>query len=473
MLNQPHSPQAEYSDRRPLLCTIKILMIEDDAFQVELIQQMLKRQQDILFNFHHCGSLSEAIHHLRGEPVDIILLDLSLPDAAGLEAFERIHSEFSKIPVITLTGNEDESLALSAVRKGLQDYLVKGKVEINLLVRSMRHAIERHRLLAELEYKTHELEMHKESFRNIVENNTEGFVVIDNENLVCFANSAAEIFLKKPKEDLTGKPSLFPLKSGQSYEFSIVRPSGDPGTAEIRVMATEWKGVQARLAAFRDITERKKAEEQIHNSLKEKEVLLKEIHHRVKNNLQIISSLLRLQTDCVKEKWDGSVFTDSQNRIKAMALVHEILYQSGNLAKINFADYIRKLTGGLIHSYGVQTADIAIDIQAADILLGVDAAIPCGLIINELVSNSIKHAFPEHKGKIWIHFFSDVSPKRFVLVVGDNGKGIAENPEDQNKESLGLRLVRILTEQLGGNITLTVKGGTEFRAVFENTGEPA
>ena len=201
-------------------------------------------------------------------------------------------------------------------------------------------------------------------------------------------------------------------------------------------------------------------------SLKEKEVLLKEIHHRVKNNLQIISSLLTIQAEKIKDHDALEYFKESQNRIVSMAIIHEKLYQSGDLARIDIAEYIRTLTNDLFHSYGVHSDVISLKINAKGNLMGIDTAIPCGLIINELVSNSLKHAFPAgKKGEISIDLSSHGND-HYVLNVSDDGVGIPENLDIDNTESLGLRLINTLADQLDGSIVLDRNDRTTFRIEF-------
>ncbi|MBE9169179.1 CBS domain-containing protein [Pleurocapsales cyanobacterium LEGE 06147] len=220
-----------------------------------------------------------------------------------------------------------------------------------------------------------------------------------------------------------------------------------------------------------ELAERKRAEEQLKLSLREKEILLKEVHHRVKNNLQIISSLLRLQSDYIQDKRALASFKDSQNRIRSMALIHEKLYQSKDLVKIDFAEYLRDLTSNLLHSYGANAQEITLNINVNEIWFTIDTAISCGLIINELVSNSLKHAFPhassENKVEIDIRPISD---NNFRLVVSDNGIGFPQDIDFQNTESLGLQLVCTFVEQLEGTIELELTGGTTFIITFEELG---
>ncbi len=209
-------------------------------------------------------------------------------------------------------------------------------------------------------------------------------------------------------------------------------------------------------------------EEQIKESLTEKEVLLKEIHHRVKNNMQIISSLLRLQSRDVTEKKYIDMFTDSQNRITSMSLIHEKLYQSKGLAKIDFDDYIRDLANGLFQSYGAN-GNIKLIIDVRDVSLGIDSAIPCGLVVNELVTNSLKHAFPDgRRGEVLISLHP-TDGNMIELIVSDNGVSIPEDIDIRKTESLGLHLVTILVEnQLHGEINLNRSKGTEFLVKFKD-----
>jgi len=231
---------------------------------------------------------------------------------------------------------------------------------------------------------------------------------------------------------------------------------------------TELLASQAAISLenARLVDDMKKAKEQIKGSLQEKEVLLKEIHHRVKNNLQVISSLLNLQLGYIEDKHGIEIFKESQNRVKSMALIHEKLYESKDLSRIDFAEYIRSLTASLFRSYGVSPGAITLKINGDDVLLGIDTAIPCALIINELISNSLKHAFPARKeGKIRITLRSDNDDK-FTLIISDNGVGFSKDLDFRNTETLGLQLVMTLVQQLKGTIELDRSSGTEFKITF-------
>ncbi len=210
---------------------------------------------------------------------------------------------------------------------------------------------------------------------------------------------------------------------------------------------------------YRDITVSRRAEDQIRSSLKEKEVLLKEIHHRVKNNLQIICSLLSLQASEIEDPKAGQTFKESQDRVKAMALIHERLYQSGDLAKIDFAGYVRNLTGHLLRSYRVDSKTVRLNLDVEPVPMSLDVAIPCGLIINELVSNALKYAFPHGKGGEILVRFGEGTGQVLMLHVSDTGVGLPEGRDPEKSESLGLKLVRSLTEQLDGTAFYSSRNG--------------
>ena len=221
-----------------------------------------------------------------------------------------------------------------------------------------------------------------------------------------------------------------------------------------------------------DITERKIAAEQIEQSLKEKVILLKEIHHRVKNNLQVITSLFRLQSSYIKDPDALDIFLEIQNRVKSMALIHEKLYLSKNFTHINLSEYISEIVMNLISSYEINTNSIDLNINVEDIAINLDLAVNIGLIVNELVSNTLKHAFPDGVGikdyskKISVNLFSN-DKDSFSLEIEDNGIGIPKNINFIDTESLGLQIVTSLAEQHQAKITLDRNSGTKFTLTFE------
>jgi len=263
-----------------------------------------------------------------------------------------------------------------------------------------------------------------------------------------------------------------PLKTGNTLAgFASISRTSEPKFTEDELKIFNALVQQLSLArtnayhfqqAQNEIAERRRVEKIITESLKEKEVLIKEIHHRVKNNLQIISSLLKLQSGYIKDKEALEMLGESRNRIQSMAIVHQKLYQSKDLSRIDFSEYIKQLLAHLFQVYKVDNNTITLNIQTQSIKIGVDTAIPCGLIINELVSNSLKHAFPGgRKGNIDI-VMKELSPDNFVLEVSDDGIGFPEDIDFRNTLSLGLQLIITLAEQLDGTIDKQNVNGTRF-----------
>ena len=239
----------------------------------------------------------------------------------------------------------------------------------------------------------------------------------------------------------------------------------------VDVTVSLWKdplsNISYDIAIAQDISDRKAAEAQIQANLQEKELLLKEIHHRVKNNLQIISSLLTLQSQSIADPAILAMFQNSQTRIYAIALIHEQLYKTTQFEQINFAEYIENLVSYLHQLHSSSLDSIQIKTNVADLLLNIETAIPCGLIINELVINAFKYAFPQNiYGKLITIELQRLSEQRLALTIKDNGIGISDNYNLAEIDSLGLRLVKMLVQQLEGKITLTCNPGTQFVIIF-------
>lgn len=216
-------------------------------------------------------------------------------------------------------------------------------------------------------------------------------------------------------------------------------------------------GTEKGIISFMDITDRKNAENKIKKSLKEKELLLREIHHRVKNNMQIISTLLTLQSAQINDQKLIQLYRESQDRIQAMALIHEKLYQSKDISQINLREYVESMVSDLLYSYERESRIIEADLDIEDILMNIDTAVPCGLIINELVSNSLKYAFPDDHGTVKIHL-RRLNDERYCLKVSDDGIGLPEDFDTEKIEkidTLGLQIVNNLVNQIEGVLRIS------------------
>jgi len=237
----------------------------------------------------------------------------------------------------------------------------------------------------------------------------------------------------------------------------------------LRPIRDSRSGIIGVVAVARDITDGKIAE-RLKASLREKELLLKEVHHRVKNNLQVISSLLNLQARHVVDPRALELFKESQNRVRSIALFHEKLYQAKDLGHVEAFEYLNTLIANLLAAYGAKPTAVSLEVEREDILLGVDVAIPLGLVLNELISNALKHAFPDgRRGQIRVQL-GRCDQDRYRLVVSDDGVGFPADLDFRNAPSLGLQLVCTLVDQLAGTIELIGAPGTTFNVTFDAIG---
>jgi PAS domain S-box-containing protein len=322
------------------------------------------------------------------------------------------------------------------------------------------------------------------TYRAIFENTGTATMIINEDTTISLLNAESERLTGRSREEVVGKMHwtefVHPddLKKMESYHhLRRIDPEAAPKTYEARGIFKENKitymivtvdmipGTHKSVASFLDITDLKEAEKQMKDSLAEKEALLREVHHRVKNNMQIIISLLHLQSYQVKDDYDRKIFRDSQDRVKTMAMVHEKLYASSDLARIDFTDYIRSLASELFASYKVGP-NIKLEINGAEVLLDIFTAVPSGLIVNELLTNSIKHAFPDGKeGKIFIKLRK--KSKTYHITLADDGVGLPDDIDFKNTKTFGLQLVNMLMDQLDGTIEINQKDGTEFKITFK------
>ena len=255
-------------------------------------------------------------------------------------------------------------------------------------------------------------------------------------------------------------------RMGERGEISGRRKDGSEFPAEASISKIDLEGSRIYTVILRDVTQRRAADEKILASLREKEVLLQEIHHRVKNNLQVVSSLLSLQSRGIVEEDTRQKFKESQNRVQSMALIHEQLYQSSNLSEIDYPQYIRQLASHLFRSYRVSSSRIELQSDIEDVRLGVDVAVPVGLIINELVSNSLKYGFPQGRGGFVRIALRKEPYGRMTLSVADNGVGLPKEVGFGSTQTLGLRLVGTLVRQIEGSVRVDRSGGTAVDITF-------
>ncbi len=348
---------------------IEVLNFEDDPADALIVERALGKVFLMNFEVTTVQRLEDGLRWLREKTFDVALVDLKLPDAHGMQAFERLCVAAPQLPLIVLTGNQDDRLAVQILRQGAQDYLLKHEATGPLLAKAIRYGIERHRIRFEL-------------------------------------NSRA---LKLKERETT-----------------------------------------------------------LRKFLREKDVLLKEIHHRVKNNLQIISSLLNLQSRRIKDPHTLEIFRESCDRVQLMALIHEKLYGSADLSQLDFNEYLHSLAAMILRSYAHKSRSVKVAFHLQEQLhLGLDLAIPLGLIASELISNSLKHAFArDGKGTITLELNQVDSDITFCI--RDNGQGLPPDFSMDEPASLGLRLVKLLAGQLEAQLTWSRAPGASFILRFPN-----
>jgi two-component sensor histidine kinase/DNA-binding NarL/FixJ family response regulator len=399
---------------------MNILIVEDNADDRRLLRFTLE---------HHGCAVIEARDGKEGlylaiyHKPDIIVSDALMPRMDGFQLLRALKADprLKSIPFLfysaTYTGEQEEKLALSL---GAEAFVVKPTEPEELW----------ERICAIL--KASEARQEMPAHVNLVESEEE------------YLREYCRIVATKLE-----------IKVGELEEALSLRKQAED----------EFHRINSELT--REIGERRKAEEKILASLAEKEVLLKEVHHRVKNNLQIITTLLDLQFENIHDEQALMALRVSQDRIKSIALVHEKLYQTTDIARIDFAGYLESLTSHLCGSYMHGPEQISLKIDVGNVALVIDKAIPCGLIINELLSNSLTHAFPESgKGNIAIRFHAD-DQGVVTLMVADDGVGLPPGMDFRDSKTMGLQLVNMMTKQLQGEISLLSEGGASFTIRFK------
>jgi len=320
-------------------------------------------------------------------------------------------------------------------------------------------------------------------YRIMVETMSEGALTLGLDGTILYCNPCFATMVKTPTENIIGN-SIYPfIKPEEKTLFEkFVRQASTSNKMESLLQDAEGTFIPVLLSLSdlgnfppvsicilaTDISEHKLAEKKIKASLLEKETMLKEIHHRVRNNLQVISGLLQLQAKASKNPELIESFKESQNRIHAMAIVHERLYNSGDFSRIDLAAYIRSLSQELFQSYNINPENIDMTMLAnGEVLVNICKAIPCGLVMNELISNAFKHAFPgDRPGELRI-IIRKIKDTEIEVVVHDNGLGLPDDVNIHQPQSMGLDLVNgLVKNQLGGQIAVKRDNGTEFRILF-------
>jgi PAS domain S-box-containing protein len=424
---------------------------------------------DLPYEVVATSSLRRAVELAHEDSFDIVIADYLLEDGTALDLLDQVDST----PVVIATASGDEATAVKAMKAGAFDYLIKDQ-DLNYL-RMIPVTVDK-AVFQKLAWR--QARMLDHALMSI----HDAVFITDENGRIVFVNAAfADMYGYTPGEILGRGARVLCLHEDMGHlpagerggdtavECTHCRKDGEnfPVSVTRSDMNDELGKEHAIVWVVRDISRWKRSEEQLLQSLQEKEVLLREVHHRVKNNLQVVSSMLNLQAGFVRDETTSDALRDSQNRVKSMALIHERLYHSDFLTRIEFAKYVHSLVEHIKSSYH-RVGGVELELAIADDLqLEVDVAIPCGLMLNELVTNAFKHGYPEGgPGRITVAVALDPpgsaepvrlavsdtkGTRRMELVVTDNGRGFPEDFSLQTAESLGLQLVDMLAQQLHGS----------------------
>jgi two-component sensor histidine kinase/CheY-like chemotaxis protein len=380
-----------FAETRVENAPVRVLLVEDDADDYTLTRDMLSESDGKRFHLDWVATYDAALEQIRRQEHDVYLLDYRLGERNGLELLREAVRLGARAPMILITGQDDRTVDMEAMRAGAADYVIKEHLDAPLLERSIRYAIEHKRTEEELE-------------RRVQQRTAE----------LARANRILEI----------------------------------------------------------EVAERKRAEAQLKASLREKEVLLRELHHRVKNNLQVVCSLLNLQSRYVDDRRALEMFKECQGRVRSMALIHQKLCQSDNLARIDLGHHVRDLATNLMRAHGIESSQLALEVAVEDAVLSLDTVVPATLLLHELISNVLKHAFPDgRRGSLRIELrpeTPDAAGKRFYMMVRDDGTGLPAELDFRNASSLGLQLICALADQLEGTLTVSGANGTTVTLTFRD-----
>ncbi|MBT7152570.1 MAG: response regulator [Deltaproteobacteria bacterium] len=465
---------------------VNILLVEDDDAHAELIGRSFEEHSD-RYQVRYANSLQSAYDFLNTSIPDIVVADMLLPDGKGIQLLTR-NEQKPTFPMIVMTSYGDEKMAVQAIKQGALDYIVKSESifkdmprVVERILREWGHIVKRNEAEKALRERERQL-------RRMIEKSPFPMVITDdNQDIEFFNDKFTELFGYTLKDVSTADKWWKTCYPDEEYREQVQKSwmeaieKAQATNSDIEMQEWEWtiKDKSKKLCEFymvplsgsslivmNDITEKRRVDDQIKSSLKEKEILLQEIHHRVKNNMQVITSLLKLQSNNIQDEQIKDVLKDSQSRVHAMSAVHETLHGSQNLSEIDLKSYLSKITNSIFQTYATDHRKVKLNNNVEYSPISINQAYPLGLITNELITNSLKYAFPDNlNGEITVSVKK--LDKELELTVMDNGIGMPVGLDWKNSSTLGLKLVRTLVEnQLEGAIDMESNNGTKFIIKF-------
>ncbi len=459
---------------------IRVLILEDRPEDAELMLHELRRGQ-FEPEWRRIDTESEYNAHLGWQP-DVILSDYNMPLLDAPRALALLQELGLDIPFIVVSGAIGEEVAVAMMRQGATDYLLKDRLA--RLGPAVRHALSEKRLREETHRAEEALRTSEIRFYSFMNNSPALAFIKDEDGRILYMNNTCEQAWGARLAECEGKldHELWPADIAALLRANDLNVLNRRETSRIVEEISPRNGHALQMLSFRfpftdaagrrllggvsvDISEQVRAEKSLHAALETKEALLKELHHRVKNNLQVICSLLTMQADSVQDPTARQALQESQKRVESIALIHERLNRDEDIDCLKFREYVEALSRDLLYSYGVGSIRLRFELNPVSLALG--QAIPCGLILNELVTNALKYAFPGGRdGEILIALVCN-QDNMVSLTVADNGVGLPDGFDWHDSPSLGLKIVDVLRRQLDGTVDLTPGPGTSFSLTFE------
>lgn len=465
---------------------VYILHLEDNSSDAQLVHAILKHS-DLNFEIEWVNTKEKFEAAILNPAIEIVLADYSIPNYNGLFALDYTKQKRPDVPFILISGTIGEEKTIEIFQAGATDYIVKDNLQRiePSIKRALKEMDEKHnRKIVEEKLKEKE-RLFNQFTENIHEVFWRGTPGLDS---ITYISPAYEKIWGRSKESLYQNPNdwldAVPQEEQQEVletlgrfidgkdthielTYNIIRPDGQKRFIVAQISKAMNNNIMEIIGVAVDGTEREKTRLLLVSSLKEKEVMLKEIYHRVKNNLQVVNSLLNIQAKSITDTTAKKIFIESASRVKAMSLVHEMLYRSGDLTQIEMGKYVTELFKQLNEIYKVKEGLIHLITNIEGIQLNLESAVPCGLILNELISNSFKYAFPNGRtGKITLTM--QKNQQNIKLVFGDDGVGLPAEIDFKNTQTLGLQLINKLIKQLDGTVTLDRSKGAIFTLTFPN-----